>query len=256
MARIMEDDVKQAILSNRHLLSGLGDLGDTKVIFEKGMNYGNLIADAIAFTQKQGIIGYEIKTEYDTLKRLPKQLDSYVRVCNYVIVFCHDSKLEEVEKLLASKNYPFVGIISYSEFNDDIITGMYRAPQINPLFKMKACLSMLWKNEIYAILSAYVNHPSNVVKNTYNEKATNVHTAMLSRNSQYGVLRRDMTKRAMISLYDNLIPENEGIRIICEMFITEKFDPNKNLQLYNYGDQFTHDVTFKDGYNKHNRRRH
>lgn len=250
MARIMEDEVKQAILANRHLLSSLGELGKTKVIFEKGMNYGNLIADAVAFTQYQGIIGYEIKTEYDTLKRLPKQLDSYVRVCNYVIVFCHDSKLEEVEELLDSKNYPFVGIISYSDFEGDVITGMYRVPQLSPLFSMKACLSMLWKNEIYAILSAYVNHPSMVVANTYKSKHATVHDGYRASQAQYGMLRKNMTKRAMISLYQNLIPNKEGIRIICEMFISENFDPNKNLQLYDYGDLFTHDVTFKDGYKR------
>lgn len=248
--RILEDNVKQAVLNTKGLLAYLGNLGKTKIIYEKAMNYGNLIADAVCFTQNQGIIGYEIKTEYDTLKRLPKQLDSYVRVCNYVFVFCHDSKVKEVSDLLNQKGYGFVGIIGYTDFNGDVISGLYQNATPSPKFSLKACLSMLWKNEIYAILSVYINHPTRVVQNTLGGPTDKVHSQYRAGQAQYGIVRRDMTKRVLVSTFVSAIPPAEGVRIICEMFITENYDPKKNLQLYNYGDSYIHDVTFPDGYKR------
>ncbi|MCA7081865.1 hypothetical protein LGL73_14055, partial [Staphylococcus aureus] len=65
---LLEDDLKQAVLQHISLYEYLGDLGRTKVIFEKSVNYGKLIADALVFTDNKGIIGVEIKTEADTLR--------------------------------------------------------------------------------------------------------------------------------------------------------------------------------------------
>ena len=86
MKRLMEDEIKNSILHNKNLFDRYGPIGDSLIIYEKTINW-KTIADCLLFSSNKGIIGIEIKTEYDTLRRLPHQLADYIRVCKYNYVY-------------------------------------------------------------------------------------------------------------------------------------------------------------------------
>lgn len=68
--------------------------------------------------------GYEVKTRYDSLDRLPSQLASYLRVLDRVVVVCSACHLDDV--LRATQ--PEVGVIA---FGDDTALATVREPVSN-----------------------------------------------------------------------------------------------------------------------------
>ena len=78
-----------------------------------------------------------MKSGKDNLKRLKKLIDSYIKVCNIVFVLVHDNHAPDVELML--NKYPelnCVGIISYDEFDDSIIAGLYKSASYNSNFNI------------------------------------------------------------------------------------------------------------------------
>ena len=71
-------------------------------------------ADIVEFREENGIkslIGYEIKSDKDNLKRLKNQLSSYLVFFNYVIVLTTEKHLSEVMRLLNMTEYRQVGVM-------------------------------------------------------------------------------------------------------------------------------------------------
>lgn len=54
---------------------------------------------------------YEVKTELDSLERLQKQMEAYLRVFDYVYVVTHDSRIKKLNNLLSEQ----IGIILLSD---------------------------------------------------------------------------------------------------------------------------------------------
>lgn len=69
----------------------------------------NSRADVVSIGSKS--IAYEIKTKYDTLDRLLKQIEDYVQVFEYVYVVCSDDKVMDVLNMVPS----YIGIYSYKD---------------------------------------------------------------------------------------------------------------------------------------------
>lgn len=251
MKKFLEDDIKNAILQNVHLLTYLGDLGQAKVVWEKTIDYHKVIADCLIFTENKGIIGIEIKTESDNLKRLSHQLDSYARTCSYVFVFCHDSHLKDVLKLLEDKKYYFVGVISYEIFDKTVLAGLVREAVPSPKFSLYVCASMFWKREIYTILSTYYSQPSLLYNNTYSDNKGDYK----KERERYrlperipGYINKSLNFKQLLTIYRETFDNRSGTKILCEIIINGLYDANKNLQIYNFGDTYIHDKTFKQGY--------
>jgi histidinol phosphatase-like PHP family hydrolase len=71
-------------------------------------------ADIVEFQEENGIkslIGYEIKSDKDNLKRLKNQLDKYLIFFNYVVVLTTEKHRAEVIKLLNMPEYKRVGVM-------------------------------------------------------------------------------------------------------------------------------------------------
>lgn len=71
-------------------------------------------ADIVEFVEDNGLkslIGYEIKSDKDNLKRLKNQLDYYLVFFNYVIVLTTEKHLKEVMHLLNKSEYRQVGVM-------------------------------------------------------------------------------------------------------------------------------------------------
>lgn len=243
MSKILEDEVKNAVLHYSNLLSYLGDLGESKILFEKSINYHKVIADSLVFTENSGLIGIEIKTKSDNLKRLEHQLDSYTLACNYTFVFCHDSHLNQVTELLDKNHYDYVGIISYDEFNGKVIAGLVREAKISPRFSLKVMASLLWKKELYSVLQMWFGHQDTILANTY--KSDNV---PYTRSGSVGNLRHNVSYRKLLSIYQHTFSTKQGTKIICEMYIKNGYNPKKQLQQYHFNNEFNGDISFKTPY--------
>lgn len=70
-------------------------------------------ADIIEFKNiknKQVIVGFEIKSDMDTLTRLEGQLRGYLKYCNYVFVLTTAKHKENVSAILKTPEFDRVGI--------------------------------------------------------------------------------------------------------------------------------------------------
>lgn len=243
----IEVDVKKYFLSCKNVFNYLGELGDNRVVYEKEIMRGRVRADVLLFSEIKGIIGIEFKTAPDTLKRLPRQLKYYSKVCNYVFVFCHDSHLADVEKLiekLGMKSY--VGIISYEVFEDNILAGLYKEAKPNPHYELKLAVDMLWKQEIGYILTVATHKHVAMIKNTFkNVKISSVEADThnhLGLDTQYATRRvvgsKHLTKSQLIANYISIFGNTLGTRILCLAFIYPSYNPDKYLKIYNFGDTY------------------
>lgn len=71
-------------------------------------------ADIVEFHEEneiKSLIGYEIKSDKDTIKRLKLQLDKYLIFFNYVVVMTTEKHLGEVMHLLNMPEYKPVGVM-------------------------------------------------------------------------------------------------------------------------------------------------
>ncbi|MBT9670507.1 sce7726 family protein [Secundilactobacillus kimchicus] len=237
--RLLEDSIKQSLLDNQFLFNYIGDFGKSRVVFEKGLPPKNrLIADALIFTEKQGIIGVEMKTQYDTLARLERQLSYYKQICNYVFVYVHDSHLEGVIDLLKKRGYwGFVGIVSYTQFHDDVVVGLYKAAELNPHYNLVYSLKLLWRNEIRDILQAYTTKHGSLVARNHNLSYQPVFSHHMQMTTGYnGIASRKFTKRQLIANYVKLFGQKNGTQVLCQRFIYGDMNPEKYLKLYRFGD--------------------
>ena len=78
------------------------------------VKFPNFRADILEFREENGIkslIGYEIKSDKDNLKRLKNQLDKYLIFFNYVVVLTTEKHPGEVMRLLTKPEYRQVGVM-------------------------------------------------------------------------------------------------------------------------------------------------
>jgi len=100
--------------------------------------------------------GYEIKTERDTLKRLPRQTEAYARVfdrCHAVLAECH---VDHAMEMLPSS----WGVLVI-ETEPRLSFRLLRAAVVNDAVDAEVLVRLLWKGEVHAALCAlgYVPDP-------------------------------------------------------------------------------------------------
>lgn len=123
-----------------------------KIMLDKYLNINDLffekvieenIVDAYHFGRNNNRSEcYEIKTKYDTTKRLPKQIETYSKVFQYVNVVCCESKLKEVKKIVPD----FVGIIIYKDRANGKLTRI-RKPKKSPKYSIRDFVKLMTKAE-------------------------------------------------------------------------------------------------------------
>lgn len=98
------------------------------------------------------IHGYEIKSDSDTLERLPKQIDVYNRVFDTVTIVTGQTHLDKVDKLVP----PWWGI-SVAKPTDyhSVYIESYRKPQLNSNVDLFSIAQFLWKDELIDLLTKH-----------------------------------------------------------------------------------------------------
>ena len=105
---------------------------------EMGVNSKNIVDLAALDFKKNIFYGFEIKSEADNLKRLFKQLTTYVTFFNIVYVVSHEKHTEAILALL--RNNPFLKYVGYIEVTSDmefkeLIKAKYAEPRFDTFLR-------------------------------------------------------------------------------------------------------------------------
>lgn len=88
-------------------------------------------------------IGYEIKTEYDNLQRLEKQIADYSRILEYVYVVCPDSMIPDVLSTIPD----YCGIFSYDGRRSNASFKVFSEAKKSPNLDVSTMVRCMLKEE-------------------------------------------------------------------------------------------------------------
>jgi hypothetical protein len=120
---------------------------DAQIIEELGIEHGSARIDLAVVNG--ALIGYEIKSDFDSLDRLADQMHAYHRVFDELSIVTTPLYLPQVELLLPS----WWGILQAQiDGSGAVELGVVRAPSANPRQEALSLLSLLWRDEAAALL--------------------------------------------------------------------------------------------------------
>lgn len=115
--------------------------GTRNSVYFSEFRVGNSIADMVMFNGESK--AFEIKTEYDTSRRLDKQMEDYKRFFDKCYIVVPKNRLEEYYNIVE----PTTGIITMSRDNGRIILKEVRSANQNKHFDPEALISCLRTEE-------------------------------------------------------------------------------------------------------------
>lgn len=111
--------------------------GTKKSVYFSEFRVGNSIADIVMFNGESK--AFEIKTEYDTPRRLDKQMDDYKRFFDKCYIIVPEDKVDEYNAIIESTT----GIIAMSRNNARVLLKEIRHAEQNERFESEALMSCL-----------------------------------------------------------------------------------------------------------------
>lgn len=105
---------------------------------EMGVNSKNIVDVAALDFKKNIFYGFEIKSEVDSLKRLPKQLSTYSTFFNIVYVVAHHKHTQSILQFFEAN--PFTSAMGLIEVSDDlnfkeIRSASFKAPRFDSFIR-------------------------------------------------------------------------------------------------------------------------
>lgn len=120
---------------------------DTKVIDELGVLRGDVRVDVAVVNG--ALSGFEIKSDRDSLARLPAQRDAYSLVFDQVTLIVGQTQLAKVESLVPS----WWGLACARAGRNGVVLETIRAADLNPAIDPLAVARLLWREELVAIVA-------------------------------------------------------------------------------------------------------
>jgi hypothetical protein len=134
-------DIRQALLVKlRERFRG------DKIVNEMGLCMGATRVDVAVINGS--LHGYEIKSDSDTLARLPSQVTLYNRVLDYSTIVCGPRYLERITSMVPA----WWGITEAVGDSGRCRLVRRRAPRRNPACEPLAIAQLLWRDEAAALL--------------------------------------------------------------------------------------------------------
>ncbi|MGH9238344.1 MAG: sce7726 family protein [Vicinamibacterales bacterium] len=102
------------------------------------------------------LIGIEIKGPQDSVTRLPGQANAYSQCFDHVVLIVHESLATKARALIPD----WWGLIAGRQVDGRIRYRFERRPDTNPSLNLEKVLSLLWREEIDALLADLLgSHP-------------------------------------------------------------------------------------------------
>lgn len=130
-----------------HIQHKYGSDSSNLVVEEMGLSFGDSRVDIAVVNGS--LIGFEIKSDLDNLKRLPSQILMYQRYFDKISIITTTQHLEEVLTLVPL-NW---GIYVAKEKDGNSALGKLRSAKKNVLTDDSYIVRLLWKNEVLEILT-------------------------------------------------------------------------------------------------------
>ena len=128
MGKIKDIDIRKEFIKRN-----LEFFKSTTFVNEMGVNSKNIVDLAALDFTKNIFYGFEIKSEADSLKRLPKQLSTYSTFFNIVYIVAHEKHTESILKFLDTQT--FTHDMGYIEVDSDLnFTELRKAKFRKPRF--------------------------------------------------------------------------------------------------------------------------
>ncbi|MFQ6160394.1 sce7726 family protein [Sinorhizobium meliloti] len=140
-------DIRRALLVR--LLQAHNKDEDTRIVQEMGVWAGTVRVDVAVLNGEMS--GYELKSDSDTLARLPLQADLYSRVFDRMTLVVGSKHLDKAAGLVPS----WWGIIRATSSGNDIKLKRVRASKRNVNHEPYVVAELLRKDEAIAILAQY-----------------------------------------------------------------------------------------------------
>lgn len=134
---MLDADIRRALL--QHLAA------HPLIIEEMGV-CGQVRCDVVALSEE--MVGYEIKSDADTLRRLPRQVEWYSRVLDRAHVVTTERHLEGVRSVVPE----WWGVMVASGPADDVRLQPLREAEDNPSLDTRSLADLLWRPEALAAL--------------------------------------------------------------------------------------------------------
>ncbi|MDO7787231.1 sce7726 family protein [Desulforamulus aquiferis] len=123
---------------------------DTIMVDELGLCQGEARIDIAIINGS--LHGYEIKSDSDTLERLPRQVDIYNKVLDTVTIVTGKNHIDKVVDLIP----PWWGIKQAEKVREDEVELIpIREPGINPKVDPYSLVQLLWKEEALELLTMF-----------------------------------------------------------------------------------------------------
>lgn len=144
MEKLRDQDVREVLLEL--LSSEHRDEPDTRIINELGIDFG---ASRVDVAVVNGILhGYEIKSESDNLKRLPKQMEYYNRLFERLTIVVDEKYFDEVKETVPS----WWGITLVKKNNGKVKLVNKRKGRLKSSQDKDLLLKLLWKDELEKLI--------------------------------------------------------------------------------------------------------
>ena len=133
MGKIKDIDIRKEFIKRN-----LDFFKSTTFVNEMGVNSKNIVDVAALDFNKNIFYGFEIKSEADSLKRLPKQLSTYSTFFNIVYVVAHEKHTESILQFLDTQTFTHdMGYIEVSSNLDftEIRKAKFRKPRFDTFLK-------------------------------------------------------------------------------------------------------------------------
>ncbi len=146
-----EEQVRQAF--HESILKSAHNCADTIVVDELGLKNGEIRADIAVLNGK--IVGYEIKTQNDTLARLPSQVEAYSEIFDKAFVIVSPNHLEK-----AAESIPdWWGIYTINTVdNINYSFPCLRKGRLNKEQNSFSIAQLLWKAEAIEVANRLLRH--------------------------------------------------------------------------------------------------
>ncbi|MEW5976032.1 MAG: sce7726 family protein [Acidobacteriota bacterium] len=138
-----DPQIRQLLLQSLRSTHDWND--DTLIIEELGLCQGEVRLDVAVISG--AIHGYEIKSDGDTLRRLPAQREIYNRVLDFVTVIAGKRHLSKVQKLI-----PDWWGLCQVQATDNLKLEDIRPGKQNSAVDPSTLVQLLWKDEVLGVL--------------------------------------------------------------------------------------------------------
>ncbi|MHB9937883.1 hypothetical protein CF098_07620 [Clostridium sporogenes] len=146
--KIYDADIRKVLYDSFILNeSFINDLS-TKVIDEMDVCLGRSRVDIAVING--ALHGFEIKSEQDTLERLPSQIESYNKIFDTLTIVACEKHIEKIFNIVPK----WWGIYSVFENNGNLKLKKRRKVKINNNVDSLSLAELLWKDELLQLLSS------------------------------------------------------------------------------------------------------